>query len=322
LWADTHPEVHPAPVTPDELLERNVEYAAAIKEAWPEAEVAGFASWGWVGFTTLGNQYRESRWFLAEYLERMRQAEEQHGQRLIDYVDLHWYPDANAENDQGRSFRVTTRETFPDMVDLRTQIPRGLWDPSYVDPSWFSPGTLQLLVSLQSLVDEHYPGTKIAIGEWHYGAGHHISGGIAHAEVLGAFARERVGLATLWPHHQDEPYVRAAYRAYRNYDGAGASFGDQTVFAETNRPRTSSVFAGTHSDDPSNVVIIAINRIAEPDLVRIQITSDTVFTSARVFTLTAQSSALTQGADQSAVAANEFAHEMPGYSVSVLELNE
>ena len=36
----------------------------------------------------------------------------------------------------------------------------------------------------------HYPGTKLSISEYNYGAGGDISGGIAQADVLGVFGRE------------------------------------------------------------------------------------------------------------------------------------
>jgi hypothetical protein len=50
LWNTTHRDVHPDPLTYDELLDRTLRYGAAIREADPEAVIAGPASWGWSGY--------------------------------------------------------------------------------------------------------------------------------------------------------------------------------------------------------------------------------------------------------------------------------
>ncbi len=43
-----------------------------------------------------------------------------------------------------------------------------------------------------------YPGTKLAMTEYNFGAGDHISGGLAQADVLGIFGREGLYLANYW----------------------------------------------------------------------------------------------------------------------------
>ena len=45
LWADTHAEIHPSAVRYDELAERSIRFAKAIKSAWPAAKVTGPASY-------------------------------------------------------------------------------------------------------------------------------------------------------------------------------------------------------------------------------------------------------------------------------------
>jgi len=52
---------------------------------------------------------------------------------------------------------------------------------------------------------------------------------LAQADVLGIFGREGLDLATLWgPPVTTDPGA-FAFRMYRNYDGAGAHFGDYSV---------------------------------------------------------------------------------------------
>ncbi len=54
LWSSTHRDVHPKPLSYDELWERTVKYAEAIKAADPTAKVAGFCGWGWTDLAYSG----------------------------------------------------------------------------------------------------------------------------------------------------------------------------------------------------------------------------------------------------------------------------
>ena len=63
--------------------------------------------------------------------------------------------------------------------------------------------------------------------EYNYGAGDHISGGLAQADALGVFGREGLYLANYWgdgPGNGNLPtYIKAAFQLYRNYDGKGGT---------------------------------------------------------------------------------------------------
>ena len=78
---------------------------------------------------------------------------------------------------------------------------------------------------------EIYPGTKLAITEYSYGADDHFSGGIAMADVLGIFGKYGLYAAYYWPTSSKVDYVAAAYRIYRNYDGKKSTFGDISLNA-------------------------------------------------------------------------------------------
>ena len=321
LWHSTHPEVHPEQVGFAELVERNVDYASAIRSVWPEAEISGFASYGYMGYLNLGGNPPDGANqgpFLDYYLQEMQDAEQRAGVRLIDYVDLHWYPEIRIQDENGDEYRLTENQVFPEMVEARVQAPRSLWDDSYTESSWIASGPIRLLPWVQEKIDDYYPGTKIAITEWHYGAGGHISGGIAVAAVLGVFGREGVGLATLWPHANQEPYVEAAFRVYRNYDGEGASFGDTSVRATSSDDALAAIFASVDSTDPDRIVMVAVNRSAEAQECTIELEHPTAFSTAEIFTLTGDSASLVPGDLLHASDTNVFEYQMPGYSVSVI----
>ncbi len=318
LWSDTHPEVHPSPVGYAELVKRNSDYAKAIKAVWPGAKVVGPVSYGWYGFVTLqdapdGSGNGE---FIDYYLTQMRAAERAAGKRLVDYLDLHWYPEV-----QAGGARITGSGTSSAVVSAREQAPRSLWDPSYTETSWITGylgEPLRLLKRMQDKIAANYPGTGLAITEWNYGGGGHISGAIATADVLGIFGRENVGLANFWELSEDESYTYAAFRAFRNFDGAGATFGDTSIQAANSDVSNASVYASIDAARPSRMVVVAINKSSAKKTAGIKVAHTSAYSQARVYTLTASGPSLKPGSAVSAVATNAFRYEMPAQSVSVL----
>ena len=50
--------------------------------------------------------------------------------------------------------------------------------------------TVRLIPRVKEWVDQYYPGTKIGITEYNWGAEAHINGATSQADVLGIFGRE------------------------------------------------------------------------------------------------------------------------------------
>ena len=153
LWSSTHAEVHPMPVTYAELWERNQRFASAVKKVWPEAPVLGFVSYGYAGYINLQSAPDGmNRNFIEWYLDQAKADAMQRGKRLIDYLDLHWYPEA-----QGGGTRVTESSNAAAVVTAREQAPRSLWDDTYKEQSWIAndvvQGPIKLLPWLQQKID-------------------------------------------------------------------------------------------------------------------------------------------------------------------------
>lgn len=320
LWSATHAEVHPAAVTYAELVSRNIQYADAIKDAAPTALVSGPVNYGFYGFETLqgapdagahGN-------FVNYWLDQMHAAETTTGHRLVDFLDLHWYPEA-----YGDGVRITGTQTTPGVVSAREQAPRSLWDPSYVENSWIANdylhGPVRLLPSMNERIAAHYPGTQLAITEWNYGGGQHISGAIATADALGVFGQQGIGMATLWELNGNENYTYAAFRAFRNYNGAGGAFRDTSIRATSSDIATATVYASVDFLDPSKMVIIAINKSNSPRTAGITLRSVKKFNSAQVYTITAAGGAnVVPAGSITPVATNAFNYSMPAQSISII----
>ena len=260
LWHVTHRDVHPEPVSYDELLDRSIRYGTAIREADKEALIAGPASWGWPGYFYSAKDTAAPRWqaypdrkshggtpLLVWYLERLAEHEKRTGVRVLDVLDVHYYPQAPGICQQAR--------TDAEGAQLRLRSTRSLWDPTYKDESWVD-DRVRLLPRLQEWVDTSYPGRKVQLGEWSFCAEDHISGGLAIAEALGRFAQHGLYAAFFWGNVQPGTPAFWAYRAYRNFDGRGSSFLDWSL--PTLSSENLSLFA-SRDETGSRLVAIALN---------------------------------------------------------------
>ncbi len=289
LWSSTHAEIHPDPVTYAELALRDVAYAKAIKSVWPTAAVDGPVNYGFLGLVNLQNTPDNGgRNFVDFYLQQMQAASDTAGTRLLDYFDFHWYPEAT-----GGGTRITGADTGAAVVAAREQAPRSLWDPTYIEQSWitdpggFNYGPIDLLPDLAAKIADNYPGTKLGVSEWNYGGGTDISGAIATADVLGIFGQQQVGLADMWPLNGDERFTYAAFRAFRNYDGAGGSFGDISIPSTSSNVPLATVYTGQDAADHKKLVIVAINKGTTPTTAAIKVRALVEYDHAKVYTITA-----------------------------------
>jgi len=318
IWSETHSEIHPAKVTYAELLQKSTDFAAGIKGAAPGALVFGPANYGWQGMVDLQKASDAGgRDFIEAYLAGMKAAEATAGKRLLDVLDVHWYPEA-----QGDGKRIVDDGVSAGEVEARLQAPRSLWDATYTEESWITSccglGPIKLIPRLQAKIDKAYPGTKLSISEYNYGAGGDISGGLAQADVLGVYGREGLFAATVWLMSSTNTFLYAGFAMYRNYDGMGATFGDTSIAATTSAVDTTSVYASVFAQDPTKVIVVAINKTTNPKTAGITLAHTVQLTAADVYTLTSASPAPVKGAALAAVDTNAFSYTMPARSVSTL----
>jgi hypothetical protein len=319
LWSTTHAEVHPAQLTYAEIAQRNVEYATAIKNVLPGAHVVGPVNYGWAGYVNLqgASDSQADGDFIEWWLDQMKAAEAKAGKRLVDGLDVHWYPEAT-----GGGARIVDDGTGAAEVAAREAAPRSLWDQSYTETSWITQsmnGPIYLIPRLLAKIAAHYPGTALSISEWNYGGGTDISGAVASADVLGIFGAYGVDMAMMWPMNGDDAFTYAAFEAYRSYDGNGAAFGDTSIAATTTDVPNSSVYASLRSSDASKLVVVAINKATASKVAGIVIHHSTVYTKASVYTITAAGGPHpVAGAGITAAATNAFRYSMPAQSVSVI----
>ena len=293
-WDGTHRSVHPQAASYDDVTNRGLAYAAAVKAGDPTAAVAGPVTGGWwdlffshvdlnAGWATgpyWGNAVDRKGHgdldFVAYYLKAFADYERQHGQRILDYIDVHGYIPGTA----GDSTDATSNQR-------RLQSPRLFWDTTlipYGDPLFYPAAgdyrlaaqwkeCLCLIPRLKNWIDNYYPGTKIAITEYNLGnlngSGNplaasdlptYLNGALAQADLLGVFGREGVDVATIWGNVGVGDPVTYAYQIYRNYDGLGSGFGETSVSASSSDYTKVTVYGAQRSD--STLTLMVINKTA------------------------------------------------------------
>lgn len=320
LWNSTHRDVHPSPTSYDELRNLTYQYAPAIKAADPSAKILGPVLWGWSAYfdSAVGSSDRAAHGnvaFVDWYLQQMRAYEQTNGTRVLDYLDLHYYPQATGVS-LSPAGNANTQA-------LRLRSTRALWDPTYADESWIAQTAdgpdVRLIPRMRDWVNNNYPGTKIAIGEYNWGALDNINGALAQADVLGIFGREAVDLAALWDPPTSAQPGAYAFRMYRNYDGAGSMFGDVSVSAASTDQDQLAIYAAQRSSD-SALTLMIINKTNGALTTTIALTGFAPAAAAPVYRYSVSNlSAIVRQPDQTVSAAG-FSATFPAASVTLVVL--
>ena len=231
LWDESHRDLRygdkslpNSQISYDELWERTVKLATAIKKKYPDLKLAGPGSWGWCGYFSSGvdrtnsggctnGQDRKSHGgidILSWYLKKS--CTTQKSGPLIDYLDVHFYPEGLDQSDESMTGH---RKRFSRL--------RSLFDESYTDPSWINQ-PVALLPRMQRLIDKNCPGTKLSLSEYRFGTeGNGISTALTQIAALGIFAEQGLTMATHFHELEPKSLLDQAFALYLNFDGAGSN---------------------------------------------------------------------------------------------------
>ncbi|GAA0723812.1 glycoside hydrolase family 44 protein [Dokdonella soli] len=243
LWNSTHRDVHPQPTTYDETWANAANYGAAIKQQDPGALVTGPVTWGYCDLfgsakdncaDGTDRQAHGGTPFVAWYLQQVCAHPLAGGAHVVDYLDLHYYP-------QGTNVALSSNDSATTAA-LRLRSLRELYDANWVSESWIAdlgdadanhyskPG---LIPRVRAWIDGYCPGTKLAITEYNWGNDDTASGAVAQAELFGIFAREGVDMATRWVAPAANTLAERAFSLFLNYDGVGSKVQGNSVAASS-----------------------------------------------------------------------------------------
>ncbi len=320
--------------TYDGFAQTSVRFARMIKSVQPRALVFGPATATITGQLTLGQHpdtdpVHGADPFLEVYLTKFRDAEGVAGRRLLDVLDVHWYPEMAT---RGGSVADDMAEQDTTMLRVRLAATRSLWDSTYNEGSWVSrvtDGAVQLIPRLRRMVARRYPGTSLAISEYFYGRGGDIAGGIAQVDALGIFGREGLFAATLWPQAQPAAYGNSGARAYayifgafslfRDFDGAGGSFGRIGLGAHSSDAARATIYASVR-DDGKRILVVTNHTARDIDAI-IPMTNGSQARAAQVWTMRAGAPVPARGPDLTTAPGGALTFRMPALSASTLLLD-
>ncbi len=245
-WGNTHRDVEPGGASYATITALGEQYAAMIKQQDPSALVLGpsdFTLGGWIGNPQSQNGLYAGQY----YLQQMAAYQAAHGTRILDAFDEHYYP------------------SFSDAAS-QLAATRTLWDPTYNGGTWveqyFFNGPMQLIPRFKQWIAQYYPGTKLALSEYSIDSGQkQVTDALAEADVLGILGREGVDFANMWyPPAPTDP-IAYSFRLFRNYDGAGAAFGETGIAAASTDGGQLAVYGAPRAADGALTAVV-INKTA------------------------------------------------------------
>ncbi|KAF8874839.1 glycoside hydrolase family 44-domain-containing protein [Infundibulicybe gibba] len=256
IASSTHRDMHPSPMGYDEELDRVIRFGTAAKAAMPGALLAAPSPCSWwfywtssIGYTD--NTAHDNIDFIPWFLTQMKKHDDSTGKRLLDYLDIHYYlqADTSANDAAAKALRLRSSRSF--------------WDTSYVDESWvgsspqnhqWDPTVVELIPRFKILIAQHYPGTKLSVSEWSSGADTDITGGLLTVDVLGIFGKYQLDSATYWATPDEMGPIGLAYWLFRGY---GTYFGSSSaqVNPATPNPDLYGIYAGTDNGVLSLVIV-------------------------------------------------------------------
>ena len=288
IWFSTHRDIHPEGPHAREYRGKVISESARIKELDPNAKIVAPEEWGWDGYLYSGydQQYAAAHGWSSFPDQKNQQngraympwllAQWKAAGHPVDVVSVHFYPQGGEDSDD-----VSTATQL-----LRNRSTRQLWDTHYVSESWIGTN-IYLIPRLRNWVDQnYYPGTPIAITEYNWGAENSINGATTQADLYGIFGAQGLGMATRWTTPKSTTPTFKAMQMYRNYDGAGSTFGDTSVSTTVPNPDNLSAFAALRASDGAMTVMVVNKVLTGSAPVQLSLAHFTAAGSARVYRLT------------------------------------
>lgn len=206
IWAGTHSDL-PLDVSGKFLVERYVDVAKKARDTWADIKLTGPVAaneWYWCSIAYRGGtsgrikqadsgEERDYCW-LEYFIKKVAEAQKASGKRLLDVLDIHWYPSEKSFADQMNWHRVffDTTYVYPGANSIK-QV-NGGWDESIKKEYIFK--------RLNDWMDKYFGeghGITLGLTETSLGtSGDAMTTALVYASFLGTFMNNGVELFTPW----------------------------------------------------------------------------------------------------------------------------
>jgi hypothetical protein len=312
-WGSTHKDIHNTAhgfktngTTYDEYWEDFSFLVPKMKAVDPNIIVGGDVPPNYYFYYFDGNfQKKDNVDWETWFLRRNRDYEKEKGQRILDVLSLHFYPETYGKKDAS--------------AELRLDETRNWWDPSYTQSPecvkhWPDTCPTTILPKMQGLIAKNYPGTKLGFSEYAWGDDASPVGALCLGLTLGWFGKYDVYYSTYWAdtnalvslEGEPQPMYHTLYM-YTHY------FGSLACKAESSDALKIASFAAT--DSAGNLTLMLINPTKQAQSAEIRLEGYTPATQARAVTYTFSSAGpktLVKGSLK--VPGSQFKTSLPAYS--------
>jgi len=321
IWHQVHRDIHPAGAHATEYLEKVVAESQSLKSVDPSAQVVAPEEWGWSGYLCSGYDQQTSQhhctqgtdhtqvqggldyipWLLSQW---------QAAGHPVDVVSVHFFPPLVYNNDTSQATEL-----------LRNQSTRLLWDPNYVEPGSWIKTPIDLIPRLQAWVSQYYyAGTPVALTSYDWGGEDSMNGATAQADILGIFGREQLGMGARWLSPAENTPTYSAVQMYRNYDGAGSTFGDTSVSAQVPQPDNLSAFAALRTSDGALTLMVISKVLSGSTPVSVTLANSAASGTATVYRLAASAPTHIQQMPNVAWSSGVLSDNEPAQSITLYVL--
>lgn len=314
IWSGTHDDVMPVQLAAEDFMQRYFAYAKAARARYPEIKLLGPVTaneWQWYNWATpIVSGGRTYPW-LEYFIKRIGEEQAATGIRLLDVLDLHYYPSASNPADVVQLHRTFFDTTYANPDANGVHAVNGGWDTSITQEYIFG--------RCQAWLNQYLgPNNRVTFGLSETGIPitNAPIAAVWYASTLGEFMKHGVEFFTPWSWQPGMWEVLHLYSRY-NYATSVRAISDD----ETNV----SAYATTDATT-GNLTVVLVNRAltaSKPATVSLANTSlpDGAYATLQLTNLPATetfvshtNNALVSGT--ATVTANQFSLTLPPLSIT------
>jgi hypothetical protein len=247
IWGGTHNDVYPEQPTAEELMQRYFAIAKRARALYPDIKFCGPVTcneWQWFNYDNkrISNSGKTYSW-LEFFIKRIAEEQQATGIRLLDVIDLHFYPGEKNDADVVQLHRVFFDKTYtyPGANGLKTL--NGGWDESLKKEYVFE-RCREWLNKYMGI------GNGVTFGLSELGINDRSASvnAVVYASLIGTFANNEVEFFTPWAWNKGMWEVLHLFSRYsREYSCSSVSNDENNL----------SAFTSVNSD---SMTIILVNR--------------------------------------------------------------
>ncbi|MEJ2543577.1 MAG: glycoside hydrolase family 44 protein [Calditrichaceae bacterium] len=250
IWNSTHDDVMPASISAEEYMQRFFAVAKAARAKYPEIKIVGPVScneWFWYNWSNGKVNYNGSSYPWLEYfILRIGEEQMESGIRLLDVLDVHYYPSLSNSEDIVQLHRIWFDEEYdyPDANGVKVTDPGG-WNNNITNEYLFG----RCSAWLEEYIGSDH-GVTFSVSETGLNTSDPDVVAVWYASNLGVFADNGIEFFTPWEWENEMWEVLHLFSRYAK---------DTRVMSVSDDEETVSAYSSINSMKDSLTVIL-VNR--------------------------------------------------------------